>query len=300
MAVDSAQALRAKILLTGASSQIGVFAIPRLLAAGFEVVAVSRQTKPAYLPGSDQLTWCSLEQALQPHANIQFLLSAGPMQLALQTLRKHPGIKRAVIFSSSSVVAKVESEDAAERRQMLQMLACESELQALAKQSGIKMTIFRPTLIYGCGLDGNVSRLASFIRRFSLVPVNGKANGMRQPVHADDLAIAAIAALNTEIDLPAKLVLTGGSTISYSDMLKAIFKTLGKPVRILAVPAWVLIPAVKLLAVLGLNAGVSVAMVKRQTQDLQYDGQQARQLLGYQPRPFAPEKKDFELPDSGD
>ena len=296
MAFDSAQALSRKILLSGASSQIGVFAIPRLLAEGFEVVAVSRQKKPAYMPDSDQLTWCGLEQAFQTYSSFDFLLSAGPMELALKVLRHDPGIKRAVIFSSSSVVAKRESEDTAERLQMQQMLAHESELESFARQNGIKLTIFRPTLIYGCGLDSNVSRLARFIGRFSLMLVNGKATGLRQPVHAEDLAIAAILALKTESELPEKMLLTGGSTISYTDMLNAIFEALGKSVRIWPIPAWLLIPAVRLLTVIGLNAGVSVAMVKRQTQDLQYDGQQARQLLGFQPRPFAPEKKDFELP----
>lgn len=296
MAIDSAQALKPKILLTGASSQIGVFAIPRLLAAGFEVVAVSRQSQLPWVPVSEHLTWCGLEQALEQHADFQFLLSAGPMALALQVIHQHPGIKRAIIFSSSSVVTKSESEDEAEQQLMQQMLAYESELETLAAQQAIKMTIFRPTLIYGCGLDGNVSRLAGFIERFSFMPVNGKANGMRQPVHADDLAMAAIAALQTEKELPPKLVLTGGSTLSYADMLKAIFKALGKPARIIPLPAWVLIPAVKLLTLIGLNAGVSVAMVKRQTQDLQFDGQQACELLGHVPRPFAPGRKDFKLP----
>ena len=295
MATDSTQTLKAKILVTGASSQIGVFAIPRLLAAGFELVATSRQTRPDYFPESEDLHWCGLQEALQQHPDCRYLLSAGPMKVALQALQKLPGIKRAVIFSSSSVITKLESDDAAERQLMRQMLENESELEAFSAQHNVILTIFRPTLIYGCGMDGNVSRLAAFIRRFSVIPLNGKADGLRQPVHADDLAAVAISSLLTEAKLPGKMILTGGSTLSYRQMIEAIFDGLQKPVRILPVPQWLLVPAIQLLSALGLNTGVSAAMIKRQRQDLQFDDQPARQLLGYQPRPFKPQISDFEL-----
>jgi nucleoside-diphosphate-sugar epimerase len=297
VAASSAQALRPKIIVTGASSQIGVFAIPRLLVAGFDVVAISRQKKLACLPDSEHLSWYEMEEALQTQSGFEYLFSAGPMKLALDVLQKSVGIKRAVIFSSSSVIAKLESADAAERQLMQQMLASESELEALAKQLEIKLTIFRPTLVYGCGLDGNVSRLAGIIKRFSFMPVNGKADGLRQPVHADDLAAVAILVLQTQAQIPEKLILAGGSTITYREMLQAIFHALDKPARILPLPHWVLIPAVKFMTFVGLNAGVNSAMVKRQRQDLQFNDHPARQLLGYQPRAFAPTIQDFELPD---
>jgi nucleoside-diphosphate-sugar epimerase len=57
------------------------------------------------------------------------------------------------------------------------------------------LTLLRPTLIYGCGLDQNISRLARIIRLCRCMLVAGQARGLRQPVHADDLAALAVAAL---------------------------------------------------------------------------------------------------------
>ncbi len=58
MAVGTDQAVSSsEVLLTGASSQIGVFLIPRLVHAGFRVLAVSRKGKPDGYPGFDQVAW---------------------------------------------------------------------------------------------------------------------------------------------------------------------------------------------------------------------------------------------------
>jgi len=325
MADHSSETLnQRRVLVTGASSQIGVFAIPRLLDAGFHVVAVSRQTQPAYLPKSEQLQWLTFDQAMeaqaiagaqaeagaqtgvqvQVHASTpanvskacNYLLSAGPMSLAVQALCASNLFKQVVIFSSSSVLSKRNSSNPAEKQMIENMRAQEAELETLASQQNLKMVIFRPTLIYGCGLDENISRLAGLIKRYGVMPVNGKASGLRQPVHADDLAQVALNALVHKQELPAKLLLTGGSTISYTDMVKEIFEAFKKPVRILHVPQWLLVAAISILKLLGLAGGVSVVMVKRQMQDLEFDNSQARRLLNFQPRPFKPTRKDFELP----
>lgn len=315
MADHAAESInRRRVLVTGASSQIGVFAIPRLLDAGFHVVAVSRQSQPLYLPHSEQLEWLSFDQAmaLQNNNPCKYLLSAGPMSLAVQVLRASKVFKQAVIFSSSSVITKQDSPDPKEKQLIRNMREREAELQTLAQKQfsdnnrssrpesheaqPLKMVIFRPTLIYGCGLDENISRLAALINRHGFMPVNGKADGLRQPVHADDLAQAAVSALVFKHELPPKLILTGGSTISYSEMVEAIFKAFKKPPRMVRIPQWLLVMAIRILKPLGLAGGVSVAMVKRQLQDLEFDNSKAQQLLDFHPRPFAPRKKDFALP----
>jgi NAD(P)-dependent dehydrogenase (short-subunit alcohol dehydrogenase family) len=64
MALGSDQTLNApRLVLTGASSQIGVFAIPRLIKAGFHVLAVSRKGKPEVYPSFDQVQWLSESEA---------------------------------------------------------------------------------------------------------------------------------------------------------------------------------------------------------------------------------------------
>jgi nucleoside-diphosphate-sugar epimerase len=297
MARGSDQAIRAPgVLLTGASSQIGVFVIPRLLAAGFRVFAVSRKGKPAAYPRFAQVEWLNETDALEAAKNCQYLLSAGPLNLAKKFLQTCGQFKTAVVFSSSSVETKQQSGNSAERDQIRDMLSLESGLQAISKSRGLKLVIFRPTLIYGCGLDTNISRLASWVCRFGFLPVNGRAAGLRQPVHADDLAKVAVTAILSDHDLPRVMNLSGGDTLSYSDMVSKIFVAVGKPVRLLHLPQWLFALLADVVNTIKPTAGINSEMVRRQRLDLVFEDRQARELLNYNPRPFAPLAKDFSLP----
>lgn len=298
MAIGSDQAIDSPdVLLTGASGQIGVFAIPRLLAAGFRVVAVSRRRRPALYDGNEQVEWLNQDQATEVAQRCRFLLSAGPLELAKKFLLAGETFERAVVFSSSSVETKQASGHPAERRQVEDMLSLESELSTVAEGRGLKLVIFRPTLIYGCGMDTNISRLASWIKRFGFMPVNGAATGLRQPVHADDLAAAALTALQSRADLPRVLNLCGGDTLTYTDMVGRIFSALGKPVRLLHLPQWLFVLVVNITKVIRPGTGVNSEMVRRQRLDLVFDDRQARGLLDYKPRQFQPVAGDFLLPD---
>jgi nucleoside-diphosphate-sugar epimerase len=285
------------VLLTGASSQIGVFVIPRLIQAGYRVLAVSRKGQPDALPASDKVEWLNMNEALDAVDGCQYLLSAGPLDLALTLLASGKQFRKAVVFSSSSVETKQSSGNQAERAQIQGILAAESELESISKDGNLKLVIFRPTLIYGCGLDTNISRLAAWIKRFGFMPVNGRAAGLRQPVHADDLAGAAVTAMVSKDDLPTVMNLAGGTTLSYSDMVRGIFTALGKPARLVRLPQWLFVFLASIANIFKSNGGINSEMVRRQRTDLVFEDRQARDLLNYNPRPFAPCVRDFSLPD---
>ncbi len=311
MATDTDQTLKTPtVLLLGASSQIGVFAIPQLILAGFRVLAVSRKGKPEGYAVFEQVEWLNEADAAIAAQSCEHLLSTGPLELAKKFLAPEspddatvtPGSTRgpfqtAVIFSSSSVETKEYSNNPAERSQVNAMQNLESDLRLVAEDSGLKLVILRPTLIYGCGLDTNISRLAAYIRRYGVMPVNGKAAGLRQPVHAEDLASVAINALLSTKALPDVMFLGGGDTLSYSDMVKRIFIALEKPARLIRLPEWLFVLLIRLVGSSKIGAGTNAEMVKRQRLDLKFDDQLARELLYHNPRPFAPVAADFSLPE---
>jgi nucleoside-diphosphate-sugar epimerase len=263
-----------EVLLLGATSQLGVF---------------------ADLAG---LTWVRPGDPVASTATC--LLSGGPVGLAADAVGQLPRLERAVVFSTSSVFSKQRSPDPDERRQMQAIEKSEDILRQRCEERGIGLCLLRPTLIYGCGLDQNVSRLARWLRLLGFLPVAGDAPGLRQPVHADDLAQAALAALARDSREPLDLFLCGGSTISYREMIRLIGRGIGVRPRLLSVPPSWLVAAAALACRLPGLGGFRPAMVRRQAADLVFDDSAARELLGFAPRPFAPGAEDFRLPDPAD
>ena len=74
------------------------------------------------------------------------------------------------------------------------------------------------------------------IRRFGFMPLVGGAPGLRQPVHAEDLAIGAIAAAASPAAINKFYSLPGAETLSYREMIGRIFDGLEMPRRTISVP----------------------------------------------------------------
>jgi nucleoside-diphosphate-sugar epimerase len=289
---------RPKVILLGASGQIGVYAIPRLLAAKFDVIAVSRKPRARWYPDFEGVNWVkpeTLRFGAPPDASM--LISVGPVSVATLVIDQCPQLARAVVFSTSSVFSKLESHDRKEKRQMQQILMDEATLSNNCEAHGITLSLYRPTLIYGCGMDGNVSWLAKWICKFGFMPIAGDASGLRQPVHSDDLAQAAVATLTSESPLALDVPLCGGSTLSFREMVEAIFHGLGKPVRIISVPGGLFAALTYFSRLIPKLRGVRPEMIRRESLDLVFDDSTPREVLNYQPRPFAPGPDEFSRPD---
>jgi nucleoside-diphosphate-sugar epimerase len=195
-------------LVLGATSLIGRFALPGLAAEGRTVFAVSRKAGPR----EAGLHWvhadvCASGLILPP---ARAALSLSPIWLlphALPAL-KRAGVERLVAFSSTSRFTKADSTEAEEREVARRLADGEKAVAEFCEAERISWTVLRPTLIYAEGYDSNVSRLARWIARFGVFPLAGEGAGRRQPVHAEDLARLAIAALgrgecaNASYDLP--------------------------------------------------------------------------------------------------
>lgn len=196
------------------------------------------------------------------------------------------GLRRIVALSSTSRLTKLESPDAVERRMAHALAEAEQAVIDACARHDVTWTALRPTLTYGASLDANVSQIARFIRRFGFFPVAGAAAGRRQPVHADDLAQACIAALQRPSAANRAYNLSGGSTLTYREMVEAVFRGLGRSPRILSVPPNILRAGLRLASLWPGVGELSPAMAGRMLEDLCFDHSEAGRDLDFRPRTF--------------
>jgi nucleoside-diphosphate-sugar epimerase len=284
--MSDASALKTPVLVLGATSLIGRFALPRLQALGVEFHALSR-TAPSETgwvradlsdPGlADRLPECRTVLSLSPVWHLPQALPA----------LKAKGMQRLVAFSSTSVSAKAASPDAYEQEVVKRLSDGEEAVRKFCEANDVAWTILRPTLIYAEGQDQNVSRLARLIGRLGFLPLAGKGEGLRQPVHADDLAAAAIAAAaspaaeNRAYDLP------GGETLTYRQMAGWVFEGMGRRPAILPLPEGLWRLAFALAR--PFLPGATAQMGARMSEDLTFSGSAAAADFGWNPRPFRPD-----------
>ncbi len=281
---------RGPIVVAGATGIVGRYLLPRLRAAGYDVVALGRHPAPPWLPAGVRWQVADIAEGLAIADGVRrpALVHAAPLWLAPRVISDlvPAGVRRVVAFGSTSRFTKLSSPDADERALALRLAEAESALERACSAAGAAWTILRPTLIYGGGFDRNVSTIAAFARRFRFFPVVGGGRGRRQPVHADDLALACLSALERATADGRAYDLGGGSTLSYREMVTAIFEGLGRPPRIVDVPLPLARAGLRALRLLPGLRHLRAAMADRAGEDLCFDHAEAARDLGYAPRPF--------------
>ena len=284
-----------RALVLGATGQIGRFLLPELLAQEVDVEAVSRQAHPPH----EHVLWSRFDLYHNGDAarRPDVVFSAGPIDGLLAWLaRTRHRPTRVVAFSSTSAQIKQNSPDPAERELAARLLQAEQALALHCDARDIGWTILRPTLVYGCGLDANLSRIVALARRWRFVPLPRDAHGLRQPVHAQDLAIGAWQAANTPASLGKRYDLCGADTLEYTEMVRRTVGFLMPPAYLLRVPSGVFRGLARLLRRYDLIPGFGPAMLDRMRQDLVFSTAAASRDLGWSPRGFRPDASDFPKP----
>lgn len=282
--------VESRVGVLGASSLVGECLLPMLSKAGWRVVAFSRRAAESGLG----VEWRQLPFT-EVAAEISHWICVAPIWVLPDyfALIEAAGARRVVVLSSTSRFTKVGSGDTAEQATAAKLIDGETRLQAWAESRGIELVILRPTLIYGIGRDKNISEIARFIRRFGFFPVLGEAKGLRQPIHAEDVAGACLAALQGSDVRSRSYNISGGETLTYREMVARVFAALGRRPRLLTVPLWAFRLAVCVLRCLPRYRQWSAAMAERMNSDLVFDHADAVRDLGFKPRGFALAAEDL-------
>jgi len=153
-------------------------------------------------------------------------------------------------------------------------MEAEQGLRALASETAMEVVIIRPVLVYGPGVKANFRSMMSWLRKGIPLPLG--ATGNKRSLVAVDNLVDLIAIC---IDHPAAanqtFLVSDGEDLSTTQLLQRMGKALGRPARLLPVPASLLQAGA---AMLGRRA-----IAQRLCGSLQVDIGKTRELLGWAP-----------------
>ncbi|RDS84619.1 hypothetical protein DWU98_01230 [Dyella monticola] len=275
------------VVVFGGSSQIGHYLLPQLATRDEPVVAVSRTIRVSH----PSVTWLTgrLPDDVPALNDVSAIFNFGPLQPFADWLHRCdvPLAPRVIVTSSMSAQSKRASEVAWERELSQQLRDGEAAVIDACAKHGCAWTILRPTLIYGIGLDKSLTPIARRAMRMHVFPLPA-GHGLRQPVHAQDLAHAALAALDNAASAEKILAIGGGERLPVREMFARVRRSLPVETLPLPLPAW-------LLRLARGSVGRLRGPLSRLETDLIADNTELTQLLGVQPRPFRPDPECWGL-----
>ncbi len=299
-----------KILITGATGFVGRALSIYLLRDGHEIFALIRK-KTSELPSSikqiiigdlSQLdpviidkTFDGVDVVIHTAARVHVMndTASDPLTefrkvnlestMALARKAAEVGAKRFIFISSIKVNGELTTpgipftaDDVPNPIDPYGVSKAEAEqaLLDLAASTGLQVVIIRPVLVYGAGVKANFRSLMSWLNKGVPLPL-GLIQNKRSLVALDNL----IDLINTCIDHPAAVnqvfLVSDGEDISTSELLRRVGRALGKPARLLPVPAWVISSGAVILG--------KREMSQRLLGSLQVDISKTRDLLGWVP-----------------
>ena len=221
------------------------------------------------------------DEVADPLAEYRKVNVEGTLNLARQAARA--GIKRFIFISSIKVNGEqtrpgesFSADDilAPADTYGISKMEAEQGLQQLAQETDMEVVIIRPPLVYGPSVKGNFAAMIRMIQRGWPLPL-GSIQNKRSLVALDNLADLIV----TCIDHPAaanQVFLAGdGDDLSTTELLRGVANAMGKPLRLVPVPAGLLRFGAMLLG--------RQAMAERLLGSLQVDISKTHDLLGWEP-----------------
>lgn len=221
------------------------------------------------------------DEVADPLAEYRRINVDGTLNLARQAATA--GVKRFVFTSSIKVNGEAtprerpyhaDAQPNPDDFYALSKLEAEKGLMQLATKTGMEVVIIRPPLVYGHGVKGNFASMIKLVARGAPLPL-GAIYNKRSLVSIDNLVDLIIRC----IDHPAaanQIFLAGdGMDLSTTELLRGVGEAMGKPVRLIPVPACMLQFGATLLG--------KRAMAQRLLGSLQVDISKTCELLDWKP-----------------
>lgn len=296
-----------RVLATGASGFVGRALCAQAALRGLAIVGVTRQ--PCQLPGGlencvlafidERTDWrpslagadvvihlaarvhVMNDSAADPLTEFRRINVEGTLNLARQAAAV--GVRRFIFISSVKVNGEATqpghsftADDAPAPLDPYGISKMEAEqgLQQIAAQTGMEVVIIRPPLVYGPRVKANFAAMMRWLQRGVPLPL-GAIDNRRSLVALDNLVDLILTCTSHPAAANQTFLVSDGEDVSTSALLRRMGLAMGRPARLLPVPAGLL----KLAATLAGKRDVA----QRLCGSLQVDIEKTRQLLGWSP-----------------
>lgn len=298
-----------RILVTGPGGFVGRVLVQHLLADGaLQVVAAARHTTAqedprlsafavgdigpatdwrAALERTDVVVHLAArvhvmqDHSSDPLAEFRYANVAATLALAKQAARA--GVQRFVYISSIKVNGeftlpgrpfRADDRPAPVDHYAISKHEAEIGLHQLAAETRMQVVVVRPPLVYGPGVSANFRNMMDWLQRGLPLPL-GAVNNLRSLVGVDNLCDLISVCARHPNAAGQTFLASDGEDISTTDLLRRLGSAMGRPARLLPLPA-VLLRA-------GLTALGRRSIGLRLCSSLQVDGGPTRSLLGWTP-----------------
>lgn len=221
------------------------------------------------------------DRAVDPLAAFRSVNTAGTLNLARQCAAA--GVQRFVFVSSIKVngeerAAPYTEADtpAPEDAYAISKWEAEQGLWKIAAETGLKVVILRPPLVYGPGVRANFLALLRAVARGFPLPL-GAINNQRSLIYVGNLADAIVRCLDHPAAAVQTFLVSDGEAASTPELVRRMAAALGRDAWLVALP----VPLLRAAATL---AGKS-ALVTRLAESLAIDSRKICRELDWSP-PF--------------
>lgn len=268
------------VFLTGATGFVGGATLRRLVAEGHTVTAALRndsrvleeKVRVTHLESLDGTTsWegslAGVDVVIHAAARVHVMndtetnpLAAfrrvnvdGTLNLARQAAGA--GVRRFIFISSIKVngegtlpnaVYSPDDTPAPADSYGVSKMEAEKGLRLLATETGMEVVIIRPVLVYGPGVKANFRNMMRWLDKGIPLPF-GLIHNSRSLVALDNLVDLILTCINHPAAVNQTFLVSDGEDLSTTQLLRKMALALGRPVRLLPIPSWILVGGAKLL-----------------------------------------------------